>query len=360
MPDRPPAIFDVARVAGVSVTTVSRVLNGSTQVSERRRAAILRAIDELGYRPNETARALASGRNRLIAVLTGDTTLYGFASAIQGIEDAALEHGLLVTVARVRDPDPVAIRHLVDILLAQPLAGVIGIEFEPAVSRALGMLPATLPAVSASLVGTHLSGLPHSHMDDERGGRIATGHLLELGHETVHHLAVHYPTVSGHGRTYGYLDALAAAGARVPEMGRVTWEPGSSESAAARLLDDGATAIFCFNDELALGAIRAVRARGLEVPRDVSVVGFDDVPVAAVSSPALTSVRMDFRGLGVGAYGMLSGLLAGRAAGSAGGRGGVGGAGAERSAEPDLELPAVLVVRESSAPPPDTPRSPAA
>ncbi|BDZ51779.1 LacI family transcriptional regulator [Frondihabitans sucicola] len=335
MGDRPPAIDDVARLAGVSVTTVSRVLNGSAQVSDRRRAATLKAIETLGYRPNETARALASGRSRVIAVLTGDTTLYGFASAIQGIEDAALEHGVLVTVARVREPRRRAIRRLVDILLTQPLGGVIGIEFESSVSTALGMLPPSLTAVSASLVGTHLSGLPHSHMDDESGGRIATEHLLGLGHETVHHLAVDYPTVSGHGRTYGYLAALAAAGARVPTIEQVTWEPGSAEAAAARLLDDGATALFCFNDELALGAVRAVRARGLDVPRDVSVVGFDDVPVASVSSPSLTSVRMDFRGLGEAAYGLLRSIT---------------GAGSLVSS-PDVELPASLVVRESSGPP---------
>lgn len=335
---RPPAIDDVARLAGVSVTTVSRVLNGSPQVSDRRRRATLEAIEQLGYRPNETARALASGRNRLIGVLTGDTTLYGFASAIQGIEDAALEHGLLVTVARVRDPDPAAVRSIVDILLNQPLVGVIGIEFEPSVSLALGLLPPGVAAVSASLVGTHVSGLPHSHMDDERGGRIATEHLLALGHETVHHLAVDFPTVSGHGRSYGYLGALSDAGARVPAIERVTWHPGSAEAAASRLLDDGATALFCFNDELALGAVRAVRARGLDVPRDVSVVGFDDEPVASVTSPALTSVRMDFRGLGVGAYRVLRSLTAGE--------------GASPDVTTDVELPAVLVVRESSGPAP--------
>ncbi|OUD88213.1 HTH-type transcriptional regulator GntR [Clavibacter michiganensis subsp. michiganensis] len=117
-----PGLADVARLAGVSNATVSRVLNGSAQVSVARRAAVTRAVDELGYRPNEAARALVSGRNRLVGVLAEDTTRYGFASTIQGIQEAAIAHGLLVTVAVVRTGHADDAREAVDLLLRLPLA----------------------------------------------------------------------------------------------------------------------------------------------------------------------------------------------------------------------------------------------
>lgn len=336
-PERPPAISDVARRAGVSVGTVSRVLNGSTQVSERRRAVTLRAIEELGYRPNQTARALASGRHRLVGVLTGDTTEYGFASTIRGIEDAAAALGMLATVARPRSRSEADVRSVVDLLLNQPLAGVIGIEFDEQVSRGLALFPASMPSVSASLVGTHHSGLPHAHIDDELGGRLATDHLLDLGHRTVHHIAVDYPSESGTGRSYGYRAALEARGISVPPIRSSTWEPAAARVATLALLEEDptVTAIFCFNDDLAMGAYRALHERGLRAPEDVSIIGFDDAPLSSIVSPTLSSVRMDFGALGSSAFELLARTLG------------------ETAGPPltDVELPPVLVARESSGPP---------
>jgi DNA-binding LacI/PurR family transcriptional regulator len=328
-----PGLADVARLAGVSNATVSRVLNGSAQVSARRRAAVARAVDELGYRPNEAARALVSGRNRLVGVLAGDTTRYGFASTIQGIQEAAIAHGLLVTVAVVRTGHPDDARSAVDLLLRLPLAGVVGIEFDSPVSRALELLPADLPAASATLMGTHLSGVPHAHIDDEVGARLATEHLLGLGHRTVHHLSVDHPSETGRGRTRAYLETLARAGAPSPAVIMTGWHPLQAYDATVRALDDGVTALFCFNDDIALGSLRALTERGIRVPDDVSLVGFDDATFSQVISPALTSVRMDFRGLGRAVLEQLVARIE------------------DAAAPDDVDLPAELIVRESTAAP---------
>jgi DNA-binding LacI/PurR family transcriptional regulator len=328
-----PGIADVARLAGVSNATVSRVLNGSDQVSARRRAAVTRAVDELGYRPNEAARALVSGRNRLVGVLAGDTARYGFASTIQGIQEAAIAHGLLVTVAVVRTGHPDDARSAVDLLLRLPLAGVVGIEFDSPVSRALELLPTDLPAASATLMGTHLSGVPHAHIDDEVGARLATEHLLGLGHRTVHHLSVDHPSESGRGRTRAYLETLARAGVAAPEVIMTGWHPRQAYDATLRALADDATALFCFNDDIALGSLRALTESGRRVPDDISLVGFDDATFSQVISPSLTSVRMDFRGLGRAVLEQLVARME------------------DTPAPDDVDLPAQLIVRESTAAP---------
>ena len=330
---RQPGIADVARLAGVSITTVSRVLNGSEQVSDRRRARILQAIEDLDYRPNEAARALVSGRQRMIGVLTGNTSRYGYGTTVEGIEEAARRRNMLVTITVVESEDPDHIRSAVDLVLSQPLSGVIGIEFDRDVSLALQRLPKTMPAVSASLSVTNLSGLPRAYIDDERGAELATEYLLDLGHETVHHLAVGFPNSNEHGRTQGYIRTLERRGARVPDVISTGWHPLEARRAAFDGLGDDVTAVFCFNDEVAMGTMRALHERGRRVPEDVSVVGFDDAPLSSVWTPALSSVRIDFQGLGRATFRLLRSII---------------------DADPavaNVELPPVLVPRESAGPP---------
>jgi DNA-binding LacI/PurR family transcriptional regulator len=331
-PARAPGIADVARMAGVSVATVSRVLNDPSAVSDRRRESVLGAIKRLGYRPNEAARALKSGRQRMIGVIIGNTTKYGFASVLRGIEEAARELDFLVTITVVENDDPEHIRSAVELVLSQPLSGVIGVEFDAFVSTALEQMPATMPVATAAMVGTNRSGLPHARLDDELGARLATEYLLDLGHATVHHLAVDYPNEIGHGRTYGYLGALVDRGARVPPVIATDWAPRAAVRAAAELPDD-ATAVFCFNDEIAMGVLRAAAEAGRRVPEDLSVVGFDDMPLAEIWTPGITTVRMDFAELGRAAVGVLRQRIAGHAM---------------------IEVPPVeptLIVRSSAAPP---------
>ena len=332
-PGKRPGIADVARASRVSIATVSRVLNGSGQVSDRRRATVLRAVAELGYRPNEAARVLVSGRSRIVGLLAADTRRTGHHATIRGVQEAAGERGLIVAVSVVRTEDPADVAAAVELLLGQPLAGVVGVEFDDSVTAALELLPASMPAASARRIGARVSPVPHAHIDDEVAARLVTEHLLDLGHDTVHHLSVGPPPEEGRGRTAGWRRALEARGRRVPEPLPVTWDPTSSLRAARDDLPDDATALLCFNDETALGALRGLAEAGRRVPEDVSVAGFDDDPVSRLLHPSLTSVRMDWHALGRLALEQLVARME------------------ERPAPDDVALPAVLVPRESSAPP---------
>ncbi|GAA3152757.1 LacI family DNA-binding transcriptional regulator [Nonomuraea roseoviolacea subsp. carminata] len=307
---RPPVLADVARAAGVSVPTVSRVLSGSAPVSADKRRQVLRAIQELGYRPNAAARALATGKRSIISVLTSDTTRYGYASAIRGIEEAARAVGLVVALTLLDGDDEESARVAVDLALGQPLAGVIVLEFDIQGGRALAALPETIPAAAVSSAGQGRS-IPRALFDDHAGARDATNYLLGLGHRTVHHVGI---PASGRpsGRLLGWREALEAAGAPVPEIVESDETPGSGLQAGAYLARRGdVTAVLCGNDEVAFGVIRAFQDEGLRVPEDVSVVGFDDHPLAEIWTPSLTTMRQDFAELGRMAVDFLLGRLAG-------------------------------------------------
>ncbi|WP_460350179.1 LacI family DNA-binding transcriptional regulator [Actinoallomurus acanthiterrae] len=328
---RPPVLADVARAAGVSVPTVSRVLSGSAPVSADKRRQVLRAIDELGYRPNAAAQALVTGRRSIVSVLTADTTRYGYAETIRGIEEAARAVGLVVAITVLDADDEESIEAAVDLALGQPLAGAIALEFDSRGSRALTILPKSLPvaAVSSEAEGRRV---PRALFDDRAGGRDATNYLLGLGHRTVHHVAV---PGSGRpsGRTLGWREALEAAGAPVPEPLMSDWTARSGYQAGVHLARRrDVTAVLCGNDEIAFGVIKGLQAEGLRVPEDVSVVGFDDHPLAEMWTPPLTTMGQDFAELGRMAVGFLLGRLAG---------------GAYRAPSSTLKL----VVRGSTAPP---------
>jgi DNA-binding LacI/PurR family transcriptional regulator len=308
---RPPVLADVARAAGVSVPTVSRVLSGSTPVSADKVRLVLQAIQDLGYHPNAAARALVTGQRSIIGVLTGDTTRYGYASTIQGIEEAGRAAGLVVAITVIDQPDEASVRAAVDLALAQPLAGVIVLEFDIQGSLALSALPDSL-AVAAVSSGGGGSPVPRAVFDDHEGGRRITEYLLSLGHKTVHHVAV---PGSGRpsGRLLGWRKALKAAGAKVPRPLASDWTARSGYEAGLRLADrDDVTAVLCGNDEVAFGVIKGLQDRGRRVPQDVSVAGFDDHPLAELWTPALTTMSQDFTELGRTAVGFLIGRLTGR------------------------------------------------
>jgi DNA-binding LacI/PurR family transcriptional regulator len=299
---RVPVITDVARAAGVSVPTVSRVLNGTLPVSDHKRALVLRAVDELGYRPNGAARALVTGRRSMITVIAGNTTRYGYTMTIHGIEEAARAAGYLVGITVIDAGQPVATA--VDLALGQPVAGVIVLDFDERGDRAIAAVPDTVPmaVVSSGAVGR---GVPWVLFDDRRGGYEATRYLLELGHPTVHHVAI---PESGrpNGRMHGWRAALQDAGAVVPAVLDTDWTVGSGYRAGRALAaTPGVSAVLCGNDEIAFAVMKALQDAGRDIPGDVSVVGFDDHPHAALWSPPLTTVGQDFAELGRGAVALL-------------------------------------------------------
>lgn len=338
-PRRLPGLVDVARAAGVSVATVSRHFSGTTFVSDEKRIKIEAAVERLGYRPNGAARALVTGWQPLIAVLSGNTTRYGFATTLQGIEEQAQEVGYLVAITVLHSDDEARIEAAIDIALGQPVAGVIVIEFDEMADIALQKIPRALTTVS---VASHESGssVPRVILHDAYGGRLATEHLLALGHETVHHVAIN-GHIAPSGRQQGWRQALLDAGAPVPPVIAAGWTAESGYDAGVALSQDSSvTAVLCGNDEIAFGLIRALQDRGIRVPEDVSVVGFDDHPQSKFWTPPLTTIRQDFATLGARAVRMVLEAQANN---------GTAGDLAEEAGLQDEGATVALVVRESTA-----------
>src|SRR5690625_3989964 len=218
---RQPVIADVAKLAGVSVPTVSRVLTGSVPVSAKRKELVLQAIEELGYRPNGAARALVRGRQHLVAVFVGNTTHYGYARTIQGIEEAARLAGYAVVIAVVDSDEEPDVERAVRFVLEQPVAGALVLEYDAPGVATRGIMPAHLPV--AGVAGMQSGPGPRASLDDHAGAKAATEHLLDLGHKTVHHVAI--PSQGGlNTRVLGWQEALTERGIEVPEVIAAGWE----------------------------------------------------------------------------------------------------------------------------------------
>jgi DNA-binding LacI/PurR family transcriptional regulator len=303
---RGPAMTDVARLAGVSHQTVSRVLNDHPNVREQTRLRVRAAIAELGYRPNRTAKALVTGRSTLIGVVTLNSTLYGPASLLSAVERAAADAGFAVSVGSVTDLDRQSISDAVERHLDHRVAGIIVIAPVASATEALAELPATIPLVTID--GDPERSAALVTVDQVAGARDATRHLLDAGHRTVWHVSGPVDWFDSAGRVRGWQEALRDAGAEVPPViAAGDWTAASGYRAGqmlARMPD--VTAVFAANDHQALGLLRALSEHGRTVPRDVSIVGFDDVPEAAYFIPPLTTVRPDFHAV---AFASLSLLL---------------------------------------------------
>jgi DNA-binding LacI/PurR family transcriptional regulator len=301
--ERQPSAKDVALLAGVSTPTVSRVFSGSANVSPRARRQVEAAAQRLGYRPNSLARALASGRVTTIAVITQNTARYGNTTTIAGIEEAARAAGHPMVISVLDGPDPQDITRSLDAVLSQQLAGAIVLQFDRAGRAALQALPEDLPVVAVS--GPNVPGRSQAVFEEARAGEEATRYLLSLGHRSVAFIA--FPSV-GHvgGRVAGWRSALRSAGLNVPPVIQATWEARSSYEIGRSLArDPNTTAVFCANDMLAMGLISGLASAGRRVPDDISVIGFDDEPIAEFYLPPLTTVYQDFAALGRDAFGLL-------------------------------------------------------
>ncbi|MCY0925321.1 LacI family DNA-binding transcriptional regulator [Streptomyces sp. H27-H1] len=284
---------DVARLAGVSHQTVSRVLNDHPNVREQTRLRVRAAIAELGYRPNRAARTLVTGRSQQIGVVAQNSTLFGPNSTLAAFELAAAAQGFAVSVRRVRVLDRSSIAAAVEHHRDQRVAGIVVIAPTASAAEALAEIPADVPLVAVD--GDPDRGGALVTVDQEAGAFAATRHLLEAGHQTVWHVSGPLDWFDAAGRARGWQRALEEAGAEIPPVSSADWSAASGYRAGrmlARMPD--VTAVFAANDHLALGIIRAMAERGRSVPHDVSIVGFDDVPEAEYFSPPLTTVRPDF------------------------------------------------------------------
>jgi DNA-binding LacI/PurR family transcriptional regulator len=287
---------DVARLAGVSHQTVSRVLNEHPNVRPLTRDKVLAAIRELAYRPNAAARTLVTRRTHTLGVITADTMLYGPTSMLYGFERAAHD-AYFVSVASLPALDRRSMLDAVDRFLGQGIEGIIVIATVDTAVAALAHAPFEVPLVAVGC-GTRAS-VTSVAIDNEAGAAAATRYLLGLGHQTVYHLAGPLSCLDAKERVDGWRQALREAGAAEPAVRAGDWSASSGYELGGRLAaEPGLTAIFCGNDTMALGAMRALAERGLRVPEDVSLVDFDDVPEAGFYQPPLTTVRQDFGEVG--------------------------------------------------------------
>jgi LacI family transcriptional regulator len=337
---RPATIRDVAARAGVSHQTVSRVINDSPRVTEATRERVLTAIRDLSYVPSPMARGLTTNQTRSIGVVADDISDHFFARVVAGAEAEARRRGYYLMIGSVEPDDEEAgylrlmlERRVEGLILARPSVPLDDTDLDAARS-------AGVPLVAVG--STELQGVPVVDVDNRQGGYDAIRHLLGQGHRRIATIVGPAGWPSAAARLDGHRDALREVGvaddADLVERA-ADWGLESGQAAAAALLRRGTsfTAVFAHSDLIALGAIRELREAGLRVPDDVSVVGYDDLPVAAYVEPALTTVHQPMGEVGARAAGIVLDRIAG----------------GEPPAPETHLMPAVLVPRESVGPPSD-------
>lgn len=332
---RPVVATDVARAAGVSQKTVSRVVNGDDHVSAEVRDRVHRAIATLGYRPNRAARNLVLGRSRTIGVLSVGSTDYGPSSLMVAAEQAIRSARYTTSVVTTFEDEPESITSALRELVDQGVDGIVVNEPVGAFTLDPGAI-GDLPVLSLSGRYGISSNEIVAGTDQASGGRQATEHLLGLGHRTVHHVSGPAGWRSGWLRTDAWRSTLEAAGAPQPAVLAGDWSVRSGYQAGAHLAaDPTVTAVFVANDQMAIGVLRAFHEAGRDVPGQVSVVGFDDVPEAAYLARALTTVRQDLGHLATIGVGLLVDAIEN-----------------PRRQDRRENVPVELVVRETTAAPP--------
>lgn len=326
-------MIDVARLAGVSQQTVSRVVNGSTNVRPEIRQSVEEAIRKLRYRRNTAARALVTSRSMTLGVICYGLDYYGPSLALLGIEESARKAGYATTLVTVSDSRLESMSAAMNHLIVNSVDGVIVFAPVKGAQGAVAALSDGVPVVSFEPAAEH--GTASVALDEELGARLATRHLLELGHETVWQVSGDPAWVGTDARIRGWRSELATAKRVAPEPIGGDWTSAAGYTAGLEIVKNrDITAVFVANDYMAMGVLSALREHSVPCPEEVSVVGFDDVPDSRYYQPALTTVRMDFREAGRNCVERLLGLIGGS------------------EASPLAKIEPVLIVRDSAAPPP--------
>jgi len=296
-PARGVSMADVARLAGVSSQTVSRVSTGHPSVVESTRQQVLAAMRELGYRPNSAARALKRGEFRTIGVILFTLATTGNSRTVEAIAGYAAKEGYAITLIPVAAPTQDGVLGAFSRLGELAVDGIIVIMEVHLLDAANLNLP---PGVQVVVVDSDAGDrYPVVDTDQADGARQAVRHLLELGHETVWHVTGPAESFASERRTQAWRRTLLEAGRTVPPVQRGDWTADSGYRAGLALAAEAeCTAVFAANDQMALGLLRAFHESGRTVPRDVSIVGFDDIPDSSSFIPPLTTVHQDFAEVG--------------------------------------------------------------
>ncbi|MEU4704266.1 LacI family DNA-binding transcriptional regulator [Nonomuraea dietziae] len=291
------SMADVAKLAGVSAQTVSRVSNGHPGVIGSTREQVLAAMRELGYRPNSAARALRYGQFNTIGVILFSLASTGNSRTVEAIAAHAATEGYAITLI------PIDVPTQDNVLGAFTRMGELAVDAVIVIME-IHLLDAgtvTLPPGVHVVVVDSDAGERYPVVDTDQadGARRAVHHLLDLGHRTVWHVTGPRTSYAGQRRAQAWRDALEAAGRPVPPPLHGDWSAESGYNAGLRLADEpDCTAVFAANDQTALGLLRAFHERGRAIPDEISVVGFDDIPDAAYFVPPLTTVHQDFAEVG--------------------------------------------------------------
>nr|WP_259461480.1 LacI family DNA-binding transcriptional regulator [Paraburkholderia fungorum] len=294
------SIAQVAQQAGVSVATVSRVLNGHENVRPVTRDKVLAAVDASGYRVNELARNLRTAESRLLLTMVPDVGNPFYAEIVRGIDSVARQHGYFMLLCDT-GADPGRERSYFDLLRRRRADGAICLD--PAtIQQALGEASSALPWVACCEFDPAM-GVPYVGIDNYRAAGDAVRHLLARGHRRIGLINSDIDYLYARQRQQGYLDALTEAGITPHERWRMNlnsldYEAGASAAALLMEQPDAPSAIFAVSDTLAIGVIHGLRNVGKRVPDDVAVVGFDDISLAAQIDPPLTTIAQPMRELG--------------------------------------------------------------
>jgi DNA-binding LacI/PurR family transcriptional regulator len=290
-------IFDVARLAGVSHQTVSRVVNDLPNVRPATRLRVEDAIKQLRYRPSTAARALVTRRSRTIGLITTGGPDYGPSSIVLGFNEAARNARYNVSISSMLESDAGSMRASAELLLGQNVEAIVLVAAHRGALEAMQGIDLGVPLLAVESSGR--SGFHSVSIDQYAGAHAATRHLIGLGHRQIVHLAGPEDSMDAIERVKGWRTALAEHGIVPREHLIGDWSPRSGYAAGKVIAADrGITAVFSANDQMALGVIQALIQDGVRVPEDVSIVGFDDIPEAEYFRPPLTTVRQDFGELG--------------------------------------------------------------
>ena len=338
---RAPTMADIARISGVSTATVSRALTQPGLVSEATRNKVAKAVAETGYSVNTLARNLRKNETRTILVIVPDIANPFYSDVFEGIERVARENRYVVVIGDT-EGDPVRETAYANMVSEKRADGLILLDGKlPVLTTGEDdEQPTDLPFVMACEY-VDKPGVPFVRTNNADAAQLAIAHLVELGHTRIAHICGPLPRSISADRQTGYRAGLAEAGLTYDKKlvveGDFGLESGGRAVEHFLALSKPPTAIFVSNDEMAMGAIQALHAKGLNVPNDMSIVGFDDIRFAGAYNPPLTTVSQPRYEIGRRATDMLMQLLSG-----------------DQPSQPQCELPSKLVVRGTTAPPPET------
>lgn len=303
-------LHDVAQYSGVSYQTVSRVINNHSNVAEETRKRVLKSIEELNYRPNRAARSLVTNRSDTIAIISFGTTFYGPGQMVSNIMEHAKNNGFRVLPSSLQQLGIRDVKAAIDELHELLIDGIIMIapiatDFLSEIGELVGDIPFIQIDVRPK------PGIASVVIEQAHGTRLAVEHLIQLGHRQIAEISGPLNWYDAIMRHQSWVGTMAQHGLPQTMSIEGNWSAESGYKALHRLLDGGAefTGLVVANDQMALGAIAALHERGLRVPDDVSIVGYDDIPESAYFLPSLTTVHQDFEALGEQAVEYLVALI---------------------------------------------------